>query len=564
MVELNGSSIEHQEMETDVLVIGGGLAGCFAAIKAREAGANVVLFDKSVIKHSGNAAFGLDHFPGVAYPGLTIDPEELGRRAMIGMDGLVDPELSYIVAEEGIHRVLDLNEYGVRVFHKGNKFLFVPGRYELGQTKEVKWSMIFVPAGDMKSKLAGRVHKLGVQVVERTVGSSLLTHEGRVVGATGVNVRTGDFVICKAKAVVLCTGSVNRLYWQPEGLMANYYCPTNCGDGHAIAYRAGVRLAGMEFVQVQTHTKDYPAGPRPHGFFSVVVNEKGENIQRKWEPLNNVLAAHTMAAYEEYDAGRVPYWDTDKMMPEARDMWALGMANEHPISLKYLKAKGGTQIKEPLEARTRVFGLYRSVSGPIVDSCMQTTLRGLFGAGDTINTSGLGGSTNAFVTGARAGHFAAEYALRTDQPVIEQEQLKEEKARVYALCGRPRGIKPIQLEETVRRIVYDYVGIRKSGNRMRRGLEVLQEVTETFTPQLSITNPHELARYMELQNITLLAEALFQASLFREETRMIPAHWRIDFPEQDDEKWKKAVITQKVGDRMVLTAEHPRVWMRRD
>jgi thioredoxin reductase len=91
MVELNGSSVEHQEMETDVLVIGGGLAGCFAAIKAREAGANVLLFDKSVLKRSGNTAFGLDHFPGVAYPGLTIDPSERSSAAACSVRRVTGP-----------------------------------------------------------------------------------------------------------------------------------------------------------------------------------------------------------------------------------------------------------------------------------------------------------------------------------------------------------------------------------------------------------------------------------------------------------------------------------------
>ncbi len=560
----NSSKVEHQELETDVLILGGGLAGCFAAIKAREAGARVVLFDKAAIRRSGNAGHGMDHLPAIAYPGLTIDPEELGRRAMAGMEGLVDPRISYVIAEEGIHRALDLSEYGVQVFHKENQFLFVPSRYELGQRKDVKWSMIFFGGGDMKIKLAGRVRKLGVKVVERTVASSLLTHEGRVVGATGVNIRTGEFVVCKAKSVVLSTGSVHRLYWQQEGLMANYYCPTNCGDGHAIAYRAGVRLTGMEFVQAQTHTKDYPAGPRPHGFFAVMVNDKGENIQRKWESLGNMLGAHNMAAFEEYDAGRVPYWSTDKIPAAARDMWAIGMANENPISLKFLRPRGGTQIKEPLEARTRIFGLYRSMSGPIVDEQMQTSLRGLFGGGDTINSSGLGGCTNAFVTGARAGHFAAEYAAKSDAPILDAEQIRAEKARVFAFYGRERGVKPLELEETVRRIVNDYVGIRKSGPRMERGLQVLQQVMDYFQPQLSVMNPHELMRYLELENIALMAQVLFKTSLFREETRWIPAHWRMDFPQQDDANWSKAVIIQKSDDRVAVTAESPEHWMRRD
>ncbi|HBY95904.1 MAG: FAD-binding protein [Ardenticatenaceae bacterium] len=557
----NGFDGDHIEIETDVVIIGGGLAGCFAAIKARNAGADVVLFDKAAIKRSGNASYGDDHVPIIAFPGLTIDPEELAERALKGMDGLVDPQLSYILAEEGIHRALDLNEYGVPVFYEGNKFLFVPSRYELGLDKGAKWSMIFLKGGgEMKECLAHQVRLRGVKVIEHTIGNSVLTHENRVVGATGVNIRTGEFIVCKAKAVVLCTGSANRLYWSPEGLMANYYCPTNCGDGHAIAYRAGARLTGMEFIQAQTHTTDHPAGPRPHGFFTVLVNAEGENIQRKWEHLTNQLDAITMAAYDEYGAGRVPYWNTDTMSPHARDMWAYGLANEHPIGLKYTDPK---RVTKRQEARTRIFGLYRSVSGPIVDAHMHTSLRGLFGAGDTINSSRMGGNTNAFVTGARAGHFAAVYARTADKPVIDQEQVKAEKARVYAYDGRERGIKPIELEETVRRIIYHYVGIRKSEPQLRRGLEVLHDVTETFGPQVAVTNPHELMRYLELQNIIQVAEILFEASLFREESRIIPSHWRIDFPNQDDENWKLAVIAQQADDRLLLTAEHPDRWMRR-
>lgn len=550
-------------VETDVLVIGGGLAGCFAAIKARENGAKVTVFDKAAIRRSGNATHGMDHLPIIASPGLTISPEELAERAMEGMMGLTDPGLSYILAEEGIKRALDLHDYGVEVLQPDGTLLFVPGRYELGKGKEAKWSMIFLRGGDMKMKLASQVRRRGCRVIERTVGTKLLTNNGRVVGATGVNVRTGEFLICKAKAIVLCTGSAHRLYWQPEGLMANYYCPTNCGDGHALAYRAGVRLTGMEFIQVQTHTKDYPAGPRPHGFYAIMANERGENIQKKYEHVGNILAAHALAALEEEEAGRIAYWNTDEMSKEARDMWALGMANEHAIALKFTRERGMHLTKERLEARIRVFGLYRSISGPIVDEHMQTSLHGLFGGGDNINSSGMGGCTNAFVTGARAGHFAAKYAQETEEPLIRPEQVEEEKARVYACYGRENGIKPLQLEDAVRRIVHRYVGIKKSGPKLQRGLELLQDVRDAFMPQVVASTPHELLRYLELQNIMDVAEILFRTSLVREESRMFPAHWRLDFPEEDDTHWQKAIVVQKAGQGMELNAESPDQWMRR-
>jgi len=554
--------IPHETIETDVLVVGGGLAGSMAAIKAREAGADVVLFEKAALRRSGNAGKGMDHLPIVAHPQLTTTPDELAGRSLIGVEGLVDPALSYLVAREGYNRVLDLQDYGLEIAQKDGTLNFVPGRLELGhEHTEAKWSMIFFRGADLKLKLAREVRRRGITVLDRTVGSGLLTDNERVIGATGVNVRDGRFVVCSAKCTVLTTGGAHRLYPSPEGGLTNYYIPTNCGDGHAMAYRAGARLTGMEFIQVQTHTVDLPPGPRPHGFFVIMVSETGEDLLKKLGMKGDLLRAHGLAARNEEKEGRLAYWNTDQMSEEAIGFWRLGMANEDPICLKFLKEEGLDFGRKRRQAKYRVYGLLRSMSGPIVNEECRTSLEGLYAAGDLVNSSTMGGATGALATGGQAGKMAGGHALQVGRGRLDEGQVRREKDRIYAPMNNEEGLPPLVVEEKVKALLAEHVGIEREEAKLKQAWDLLTEAETELMPQLSAMSPHDLLRAVEVQNIVAVAQAHVQASLARTETRYSPFFIRVDYPEQDDSRWQKAVIVQQHGGKMKVFSALPSGWM---
>lgn len=554
----------HEVIETDVLIIGGGLAGSMAAIKARETGAEVVIFEKAAIRRSGNAGKGMDHLPIAVHPQLTTTPDELAERSLVGMEGLVNPALSHVLAGEGYDRILDLRDYGVEIGQRDGTLNFVPGALELGKKHaEAKWTMTFFRGADLKIKLAREVRKRGAKVVERTVGTRLLTDTERVIGATGINVRTGRFVVCLAKSTVLATGGAHRLYPSPEGGFTNYYCPTNCGDGHALAYQAGARLTGMEFIQTQTHTVDLPPGPRPHGFFVVLVNDSGEDLLRKLDMKGNLLRAHAKAIRAEEEQGRQAYWNTDEMPEKALEFWRLGMANENPICLKYLREEGlDFQVKRR-PAKLRVFGLLRSISGPIVSEAFRTSLEGLYSGGDMANSSAIGGATGAFVTGGRAGSSAGNYAIGIETGRLDEQQIDREKARINALFQNEGTLSPREVEEKVKALVAEHAGIEREEQKLKQGLDRLKEMEKDLIPQLAVGTPHDLLRTIELQHILTVAQIHMEASLARTETRLSPYFYRLDHPEQDDAQWKKALIIQQEDGMMKAFPANPSTWMER-
>jgi succinate dehydrogenase/fumarate reductase flavoprotein subunit len=554
--------VSHEILETDVLVIGGGLAGSMAAIKAREAGADVVIFEKAALRRSGNAGKGMDHLPTVVHPQLTTTPNEVADRSLIGVEGLVNPALSHLLAREGYHRILDLQSYGVEIAQKNGTLNFVPGSLELGKKHtEAKWTMIFFRGADLKLKLAREVRRRGITVIERTVGTQLLTDNERVIGATGVNVRDGRFVVCLARSTVLTTGGAHRLYPSAEGGLTNYYCPTNCGDGHAIAYRVGARLTGMEFIQVQTHTVDLPPGPRPHGFFVILVSETGEDLLKKLDMKGNLLRAHARAVRIEEKQGRLAYWNTDQMPEEAIGFWRLGMANENPICLKFLKEEGLDFGRKPRQAKYRVYGLLRSMSGPVVNEECRTSLEGLYASGDLINSSALGGATGAFVTGGQAGKTAGQHALQVKRGRLDEQQIHQEKARIYAPYNREEGLPPLVVEEKVKALLAEYVGIEREEAKLKRAWDLLMEAETELIPRLSAKTPHDLLRAIEIQNIVTVAQMHAQASLARTETRLSPFFYRVDYPERDDVHWQKAVIIQQEDGKMKVFSAVPSNWM---
>ena len=552
----------HEIIETDVLVIGGGLAGSMAAIKAHETGADVLIFEKAALRRSGNAGKGMDHLPIVVHPQLTTTPDEVAERSLIGVEGLVNPTLSHLLAREGYYRILDLRDYGVEIGQKDGTLNFVPGSLELGKKHtEARWTMIFFRGADLKLKLAKEVRRRGIKVVERTVGTRLLTDNERVIGATGVNVRDGRFVVCLAKCTVLTTGGAHRLYPSPEEGLTNYYCPTNCGDGHAMAYRAGARLTGMEFIQIQTHTVDLPPGPRPHGFFVILVSETGEDLLKKLDMKGNLLRAHARAIRSEEKQGRLAYWNTDQMSEEAIGFWRLGMANENPICLKYLKEEGLDLGRKPRQAKYRVYGLLRSISGPIVNEKCRTSLEGLYASGDLINSSAMGGATGAFVTGGQAGKMAGQYAAQVKRGHLDEQQIRQEKARIYASYNNEEGLPPLVVEEKVKALLAEYAGIEREEAKLKRAWELLTEAETELIPQLSAKTPHDLLRAVEIQDILTVAQMHLQASLARTETRLSPFFYRVDYPEQDDAHWQKAVIIQQDGGKMKVFSAVPTNWM---
>ena len=245
--------IADKVFETDMMIMGGGIAGCYCAMKAAEQGLDVLLVEKSKTDRSGSGAMGEDHYEPVPCDGVTprefVDLWLERQRDVCGEGRFVDLNIPYRLLDKATWALDESERFGISMKWDDGEYYHMPSGWFGGPRL-----MIRVHWPDIKPMLAKGVRKKGVQVLERTMIVDLLTHNGAVVGATAVNTRTGEFYVIKARSTVLATGIFARCYEPEEPLIYKYqmkyhWNPASIsGDGYAVAYRAGAELANMDIT----------------------------------------------------------------------------------------------------------------------------------------------------------------------------------------------------------------------------------------------------------------------------------------------------------------------------
>ncbi len=250
---------EETRVEADVLVLGGGLGGCFAAISAARKGLSVALVEKACTIHSGAAGSGIDHWMACpANPASRITPEEYTLSPILKFKGGYGNVItSYITARDSFEALLELESMGMKIRDTDDEFAGADFRDEdtkllFAYDYEFR-HCLRVWGTEMKPALYRECRRLGVKIFDRTMVTSLLSEDGvqgnRVVGATGFNNRTGRFFVFSGKASVLSMATPERLWiFSSEftGLVGRDGPPANAGNGHAMAWRAGAAFTMME------------------------------------------------------------------------------------------------------------------------------------------------------------------------------------------------------------------------------------------------------------------------------------------------------------------------------
>jgi succinate dehydrogenase/fumarate reductase flavoprotein subunit len=587
---------QEQEIETDILVLGGGIAGCWAAISAARKGVKVALVEKGATIRSGAGGAGCDHWENCATsPVSKVDPDERAQQLADANGGYGCGIARQILCRENYDTLLELEKMGGKVRdyddeYKGaegrddeTKFMVSPRYNPNHETNLVLriWGTTFKPA------LKKECERLGVKIYDRVMATSLLNMGGmqgaRVVGATGVNVRTGEFMVFKAKATILCTAGTGSVWvFNTELAGITPFRPRNVsGDGVAMAWRAGAELTMMEkstLLNLGTGYKHHWYGGASDASYEnlPIVDANGKRLPwptQGWAdggamgPTPEVLETiHQGVLKGEY---ALPFYGDFPSMAEVerRATWGLMIGEESTteIIVKTFTESGFDPNKHLLQNYQLIEGRsqpqFRSVDsargrgGILIDNWdMKTTLDGLYTAGDILPA--CGDHSVAASTGRYAGRKAADFALQIDEPAISQEQVALEKARVYDPIKKSDGIEWKELHAGIARMMQYFCSEYKTESLFNMGLDEIRDIEENYVPKLYALDPHKLMRSLEDLSVLTVAQIILYASLARKASSRFLDFQRIDYPELDPPEWNK-FVTVRLENGNVRVGERP-------
>ena len=565
-------------VEADVLVLGGGIAGCMAAIAAARAGQQVVLVEKGATKRSGAGGSGCDHWESAATnPRSGITPEELTRAMLDDNDGFNNGISHYIECLEGYDRLLDIEKMGGKVRDTDDEFKGAAFRdektkllyaYDYKNCYTIRiWGSTFKPA------MYNELKKLGVRIYDRTMVTSLLTEDGkqgaRCVGATGINARTGKFLIFRGKASILCMSRPARVWLFSASLpgLCEFRPPQCIGDGHAMGWRAGAEFAGMEksvTAEFSASGRSYPpyaAGNNHNTWYGTsLIDSAGKEIpyaDHDGKILDKVEDRFLPASTQKYflkggaidfpkydyegpetlpsskmiaEGYKLPFYADLSGLPEMerKVIWGMMVGEEGKTKIpvyRNFKNAGFDPEKHVIQCygngwtsasflpqERQLFGL---PGGFFHDWTLSTNLPGLYVAGDILYFSDCYG--HAAATGYYAGRHAAAFAKAHTLCDTDAAQIRKEKSRVYApLQNDPaRSIGWKELNMGISKTMQNYCGEVKRDELLAIGLKRLQEYEQIAVPNTFAYNPHELVRLLEVFDILSVSRLILEACLAR-------------------------------------------------
>jgi succinate dehydrogenase/fumarate reductase flavoprotein subunit len=558
-----------REIETDVLIIGSEGAGARAAIEVAKNNVRVLVATKGVFTKCG-ATLTAD---------MDIDVPSRAAKEVFGMAG-GDPEddelnMTRDMFMEGKY----MNNEEVVWAHCSNAAKYVKELVDWGmkldgliQSPGHRFPRGLISTGrSMMTALKREVKKHKIDFAENTMITNLLTKDGRVVGAVGIEIPTGDFLVFKAKAVILATGGAMRIYPRttaPEDLT---------GDGMVMALRAGAELVDMEFPMFLPACLVWPESmlgvDLPYISSTVLggwwLNKFGERFIKKWDPkrmehgtTRDIASVAQMIEILEGRGG--PHggiFVSYKHLPDEVLDWS---AKWNPWWSNYMY--GGFNLSDyDMDPRKVCYEAAPAAhywnGGIRVNKSSETNVPGLYAAGEvqggTMGANRLSGNavTEAVVFGAIAGGNAAQYAIGAPQPDIDQEQVEHYYECIHAPLNRKDGANVVETRKRIQELGMKYAGPVREEDGLKTLLNEIETIRDNDLPNVFCSAKNkvynrEWFQCLEVDSMVQVLEIVARASLMRKESR--GAMYRRDFPYTDNENWLKNIIVTHTDGELAL------------
>lgn len=539
-------------IHTDVLIIGGGTAGCYAALTLRSlSDASVVIAEKADIRRSGCLAAGVNALNAYITKGHT--PQFYVDYAKKDAAGIVREDL-LLTMSEGLNEVTrKLEDLGL-VILKDEK-----GEYVARGTRNIK-----INGENIKTILADAVKKLdGVQVINHLNITDYIVRDNTIAGALGFDMRTGTAYEIRAKAVLCATGGAAGLYRPNNPGFSRHkmwYCPFNTGAGYAMGIRAGAEMTTFEMRFIALRCKDTiaPTGTIAQGVGAKQINARGDVYEQKYGLTTSQRLYGTVR--ETLDGNGPCYLRTEGITPAQDESLLKAYLNMAPSqTLKWIESgKLPSQQNVEIEGTEPYVVGGHTASGYWVDTNRQTTIRHLYAAGDV-----AGGCPQKYVTGALVeGEIAAKDMVRqglSDASGLDEAQekaiLAEKVAEYNAALGETDSFFTVeQLEEAMQKVMDTYaggIGSHYQYNEKQLALadEKIDQLME-LAAHVGASDYHELLFVYELRERLTVCKVLIAHLRARKETRWHSFAENLDYPEQRAD-WLKYVNSRMDEDGQV-------------
>lgn len=516
---------------TDVLIIGGGVAGLWAANTAKKTLGRVLVVDKGPRDWGGLASMAGGDFDAVL-PGE--DPEDFVKDLVYYYDGLCEQDLIEEIFRNSYDRLQDYQRMGCEFLTDAEgKLRGIPQR-SLDHIKLYPPKLKARGGADMVRGLVREADRLGVERIGRIEITDILKRQDGVAGAVGFDAITGEFYVFKTKAIVLATGQAG---WKSTKNMTS-------GEGMWLGVKVGLEVKNCEFAQIwnfptryewEGQTKFLPLGAR-------FVNAVGETYMDKYSP--------------NFGANTDPHYNVRGMAVEAREGRGpiyLDISRIKTQDIELLKPQTGWQLRnyEKMVKLGEDFFHNKieympipvaSYSGLIADVNGKTSIPGLFAAG-TIRSIDAGVYMGGFhlcstaVTGYITGENVAKYAQQVRLLDPDETEVRELKKELYQPLNK-NGVAPKDVLTEIQKVFFPYdVCILKNKTSLEKALRKLMQIKEEMEPGMTAKDPHYLLKLFEVKGVSFITECYLRASLMRTESRA--GHFREDYPDRDDRNWLK-------------------------